>query len=166
MIRIVVSVAAFALAIMLVLVSGLRLPFLKSSNQTNSSQKRTNSPGLLDRILNRDTSASKQPLPSATGYSTNPTNQGQSAGQSPPLTATQTSPGGTSAPAAAPFNAPQPANPRADGTQSPVAQPASPTGIPTYRAESTSSASRGTADDRPPASAPSSTTQPPVRGAW
>ncbi len=161
MIRIIVSVAAFALAIMLVLVSGLQLPFLRSANQSNPNQKQPSQPGLLDRIWNRNKSTNQQAPPSSTGFSTNSGQpSGQPSGQSQSPGASQNPQGIASPTTIAPLNVPQPANPRADGTQNPAA-------IPDYSAESTGEVSRGTADDRPPTtSAPASANQPPVRGAW
>ncbi len=156
MIRIVVSVAAFALALLLVLVSGLRLPFLSGGNQSSSNQQeRSRASRLLDRVFNRGGSPSPQSPTPATGYSNAPAGQGQSSNQPQSPTATQNSGSPTGI---APQNAP--ANPRADGTQT------APDGTPRYTGESTSSVIRGSADDRPPTSAPSSTQSKPVRGGW
>ncbi|MCS6813199.1 MAG: hypothetical protein NZ772_06470, partial [Cyanobacteria bacterium] len=143
MIRIVVSVAAFVLAILLILASGFRLPF-RSSNQPTSNQSRSGSPGLLDRLLNRNRPSPQQSPPAATGFSTGTNNQAQPGNQ------------GTASPTQiAPLNAPQPANPRADLAPSPTIPPGTvPSGVPAgsqdYSAQITGTGSRGTGADRPP----------------
>ncbi len=154
MIRIVVSVAAFALALLLVLVSGLRLPFLGDGNQPSSNQQqRSRASRLLDRVFSRGGSPSPQSPTPATGYSNAPAGQGQPNPQSPKATQDSASPTGI-----APQNAPP--NPRADGVQ------IAPDGTPQYSGESTSSVIRGSANDRPPTSGSNSTQSQPVRGGW
>lgn len=159
MIRIVVSVAAFVLAILLVLVSGFRPPF-RSSNQPTSNQSRSGSPGLLDRLLNRNRPSPQQSPPATTGFSTGANNQVQPSHQ------------GTASPTqVAPLNAPQPPNPRDDLAPSPTIPPgtSTPSGVPAgsqdYSAQITGTASRGTGADRP-ASTSATSTGPAVRGGW